>query len=452
MVLAEHSVRSTGDGPRPGNSRRRRRGALLAVIAALIVALVGLAVTLITGSDDDPAGQVMSVADPGPSTTVAEQPATTVLDGANPTPTTPGTVAPAPTTTAAPRPATTPDRSRPAGMTYNPQAVWPETLAELDRLQAAVDQGQQPWRNSPVDVARAYLLDRGLPGPGMGSFEAMDGDSGSVHYTVAGMGGRVDVERLLNGSIWYVAGSRSATFPGVQVERRTGSLLVTVQSGADGTMTARLKRPGDEWSAAESRQAFVGGTRSITLDTGGTSGEIIVQLRLEGTGKAGVAETYLGRGTDAVRYSALDSESRLRVDGLGPVRAGMGLEEARAVSGLPMIYREDPNCVGYRTDGAPAGLTFVSVSGAHRVDLISVSEPSLATVSGIRVGSTLAEVRRTYGDKLRGSVQDGWGKLVVRADDPSLAQFSLALLFSEGKVAGMWAGLRTVVEADEACS
>lgn len=81
-----------------------------------------------------------------------------------------------------------------------------------------------------------------------------------------------------------------------------------------------------------------------------------------------------------------------------------------------------------------------------------MSEPSVATLSGIRVGSTLAEVRQAYGDGLRGSVQDGWGRLVFRPADPSLAHLALSLQFSEGKVAGMWAGLRTVVEMDEPCA
>lgn len=437
----------------PGANRRpRRRRRLLTLTAALTVAMVGVAVGLATGSDRDQTRGITSAADPTPSTTVAGEPATTVADGARPAPTDPPAPAPKPTTTTAPPPGVGLDRSRPVGMRYAPQAVWPETVAELDRLQAAVDQGHEPWRNDPVEVARAYLLDRGLPGPGMGPSRSTAAGAGSVDYTVAGMAGRVDLQRLLNGSIWYVAGSRTATFPGVRVDRGGASLVVVVQSGADGTMKARTKRPGGPWGADHNLQAFTGGTRTITLESGETSGEVILQLRLEGDGKAGVADIYLGHGADAVRYSAVDSESRLRVDGLGPVRIGMSLEGARAASGLPMVYGEASACVGYRTDAPPAGVGFTSVERSQRLDFIDVSEPSIATVSGIRVGSTLTDVRRAYGDKAQGSVQEGWGKLVVRPDDRSRDHLALALLFSEGKVAGMWAGLRVVVEADEVCA
>jgi len=429
---------------------------LLAATAA-VVAISGLALGAATRSDGENARSITSAVGPAPSTTLLATPVPAVADAPPASPATPVTtrepvVTPrAPATTAVPKPAAGPERSRPAGMSYSPETVWPETLAELDRLQAAADQGHQPWRNDPVGVARAYLLDRGLPAVGMAPFRATADGAGSVDYTVAGMGGRVDLQRLRNGSVWYVAGSRSATFPGVHVQRRSGSLAVTVQAGADGTMTARLKRPGGEWGVEQSRQAFTGGTRSISLEHA-ASGELIVQLRLTGDGRAGVAEIHIGPGTDAMSYSALDSESRLQVDGLGPVRIGMGLEEARAASGLPMVYQEAPDCVGFQTDGPPAGLGFTSAAGNHRLDLITVSEPSIATLSGIRVGSTLAEVRRAYGERAQGTLHDGWGKLVVRPDNTSLSHVALGLLFSEGKVAGMWAGLRVLVQADEICA
>ena len=442
----------------PGGRRRRRTATTVAV--ALV--LVGAGLALSAGGNDDGQGRVKVLADPAPSATTTVAPATTAPAAA--TDSAPATIvvapdpAPPPTATAAkpattvPRTAAAPDRSRPTGMNYTPEAIWPETLAELDKLQAAVDQGQQPWRNDPVAVARAYLLDRGLPTPGMGSFEASGAGAGSVNYTVAGMGGRVDVRRLLNGSIWYVAGSRSAAIPGLQVSRRSGSLAVVVQGGADGTLAVLAKRPNLDWAGEQSVQLFAGGTRSVTVPTGPGSGEVIVQLRLLGDGKAGVAEAFLGVGSEGVQYSALDSESRLRVDGLGPVRIGMDLEEAVATTGLAMSYREGPSCVSYTTTGPPEGVLLISAEGSFKVDFISISEPTISTLSGIRVGSTLAEARRAYGDKLRSSVQDGWGKLVFRPEDASLNHLSLALLFSDGKVAGMWAGLRGVVEADEACA
>jgi hypothetical protein len=445
---------TTGPEPRvPTPEHRGRRRLVTAIAGVVVVAVAAVAVALSTTTGDEPAGRTTSATSVAQTDTAAPSPATTVASPATAGDGPPAGPAVAPdrsTVTTASKPAAAPDRSRPAGMTYRPLAVWPETLAELDRLQAMVDEGHQPWRIDPVEVARAYLVERGVPTPGMGPFRPATAETGSVDYTVAGRAGRVDVQRLLNGSIWFVTGSGTAALPGVEVDRQGASLAVVVQGGADGTLTARARRPGGDWGPAQSRQVFVGGTWSATVGTGQASGEVILQLRLEGA--FGLAEIFLGPGADGVRYSALDSESRLRVDGVGPVNVGMGLEAARAASGLAMTYREGPSCVAYHTDGPPAGLAFTAVEGTQRLDLVTVSEPSVATLSGIRVGSSLADVRATYGDKLRGSVHDGWGKLVFRADDPSLARFAMAFLFSEGKVAGMWAGLRDVIERDEVCA
>ena len=170
--------------------------------------------------------QVSADSEAAPSTTTAPEPAAPATGGpgALPAPTAvAGPKAPtAPKPTTAPTGAAVPDRSRPAGMTYEPQAVWPETLAELDRLQAAVDRGHQPWRNDPAEVARAYLLERGLPAPGLAAFRAGASDIGQVEYTSGGAGGTVQLQRLLKGSIWYVTGSRTAHLPGVGVTRREG--------------------------------------------------------------------------------------------------------------------------------------------------------------------------------------------------------------------------------------
>jgi len=153
----------------PGGHRRR----WTATTVAVALALVGAGLALSAGVNDDGQGRVKVLAAPAPSTTATVAPATTAPAPAVATdPAPPTTAAATRATTTVPRPAAAPDRSRPAGMTYTPEAIWPETLAELDKLQAAVDQGQQPWRNDPVAVARGYLLDRGLPTPGMGSFEA----------------------------------------------------------------------------------------------------------------------------------------------------------------------------------------------------------------------------------------------------------------------------------------
>ena len=201
-------------------------------------------------------------------------------------------------------------------------------------------------------------------------------------------------------------------------------------------------------TAAPASPAMPEATRATTTPASPTT---VPEPAPRTTTPATVSSTVAKPAT-TVAPESLDSASRLRVDGIGPIRIGMTLEQVRAASGVKMSRSEGGVCVGYRTDGAPAGLAFTAVEGSNRLDFVSVSEPSIATVSGIRVGSTVADVRRTYGDSLKGSVQGGWGRLVFRATDPSLDRFAMVFLFSDGKVAGIWSGLRTIVEGDEICA
>lgn len=121
---------------------------------------------------------------------------------------------------------------------------------------------------------------------------------------------------------------------------------------------------------------------SSTVASGGTSGESILQLRHEGGVQVGIADLYMGPGTAGTQYSAVDAESRLRVDGIGPVRIGMAMHEARDVSGLRLVSNEGPYCGGLATDGPPAGLSYGSLN-TGRVDFVTArsreSPPSRAS-------------------------------------------------------------------------
>lgn len=307
----------------PDSGRRRRLPPATTAVIALIT--VAVAVGLATRPDGGASRPAAADDQPGASTTVAPQPVTTVPGEAgtvvpstvagsgSPKPTT----APPPTNPPVPKPAVAPDRSRPEGIIYTPDAVWPETLAELDRLQAAVDQGHQPWRTDPVAAARAYLLERGLPAPDMAAFHPLAvADTGRVDYTSGGTGGTVFLQRLLKGSIWFVTHSRTDRLPGVKVTRSGGTLAVEVRSDPlGGDLTIRAKRPGGEWGAADTRQLL--GYAKVTLGSGEMLGEFIVQLRHDGGGHIGLTEVYLDPAVERLEFTAVDAGTPLRVDGLG---------------------------------------------------------------------------------------------------------------------------------------
>ena len=208
--------------------RHRARVVVFAMAALLPVVAVGatLAAVRETGSGQhvDTAGSGLA---PSPSTTSAQSAAAPE----------------APTTTAAMRSTTTAPRDvAPVTPAHaHPASIWPETQAELDDAQAAFDEGHQPWRGSAPDVAKAYLLDRGLADPQVTDLGAAGGSSArAVPYVAAGVGGTVAVAQTRDGGIYYVTGSTSDLLTRVDLSRQRSVLALMVETATTATLSARV--------------------------------------------------------------------------------------------------------------------------------------------------------------------------------------------------------------------
>jgi hypothetical protein len=155
----------------------------------------------------------------------------------------------------------------------------------------------------------------------------------------------------------------------------------------------------------------------------------------------------------------LSGDSRLRVDGIGPVSVGMTLAEASKAAGVPLERTDGPYCTALRTPGV-AGLTLISTnSSGGRIDLITVGPGPVTTVSGIRIGSSLEDLRRAYPESqlhARLSSVNGVpqpGRAVFQPNDPALADFSMTFSLSERQVVEhIDAGRRAQAESDEPCA
>jgi hypothetical protein len=173
-------------------------------------------------------------------------------------------------------------------------SVWhPYTRAQLDRLQAAVDEGRQRWRLDPVSVAEAFLRGHLEVDPVMGAYRSLDAFSGEVPYrgktlpTECGcprlvdsefLQGRVLVRRLGGpGSVFFVMGQRS---PQISVTSNVAGRTVTlnIKSTIDGEVTAVAGPVRSEATAHDYAQVVAGQQVTLTLKVGARQFPLLVQI------------------------------------------------------------------------------------------------------------------------------------------------------------------------------
>ncbi|MGH9277731.1 MAG: hypothetical protein ACRD12_06440 [Acidimicrobiales bacterium] len=132
----------------------------------------------------------------------------------------------------------------------------------------------------------------------------------------------------------------------------------------------------------------------------------------------------------------------------------MTVAEARAAAGIDLTVDRQPYCDVVTAPGGPAGLTLiVSTPASGRIDLIIVKDGPVATLSGIRVGATEAEVQAAYPGRLRAvNPSQPVHRLIYEAKDPSLADRVVVFVLDRDRVVTIYAGLRNQAEADEICA
>ena len=161
--------------------------------------------------------------------------------------------------------------------------------------------------------------------------------------------------------------------------------------------------------------------------------------------------------TTSTPKERLTANSRLSLDGIGPVDIGMTLDQASAAAGVAI--RIDPSdpfgpaCQHAFAAEVP-GIAFMVIHG--RIERVDVGGPGgVTTVSGIGTGDTEEAVKRTYPGRIRveGHPYVPTGHyLVYTPADPALAHLSM-IFETDGQVVTRFrAGLKAAVSQIEGCA
>lgn len=185
------------------------------------------------------------------------------------------------------------------------------------------------------------------------------------------------------------------------------------------------------------------------------------------TTRAPVTASTAATTTSMPEEKELTAKSPVRLDGIGPVIMGMTLDEATAAVGRrvavdqdSLISGDDTDLCGFAVvDGGPEELSFMvnrdRPRDEWRIVRLDVSDDgTIATVGGIRVGSTEEDVRRVYGNAIKTEPHAYTGPqghyMILDGDGPG----GMKLLFeTDGtKVLTYRSGLEGAVDAIEGCA
>ena len=157
--------------------------------------------------------------------------------------------------------------------------------------------------------------------------------------------------------------------------------------------------------------------------------------------------------TVATPATARAPDSAVTEQGLGPLRAGMPIAEAKAALGGALLIPAEYDTTGcdYATwRGGPPGVRVMIDAG--RIARVEVDSTTVATAAGARVGDTEERIQQLYPGRVTVTPHkygDGHYLTVSAVGDSSAA---IVFETSEGRVTRYRAGRLPAVEYVEGCS
>lgn len=152
----------------------------------------------------------------------------------------------------------------------------------------------------------------------------------------------------------------------------------------------------------------------------------------------------------APAHARLTSASRVTTAGVGPIRIGMTIREARRAAGRRILLSADvsPGCQVADLLPRAYGVSLLLTRG--RVARVYVDRRGIATGSGVRIGDSIQRLKRVYGRRLV-SVPDAYTR-AERVYELRFGSRKVTFLSSRGRVAVISTGRRPEIDYIEGCA
>lgn len=137
---------------------------------------------------------------------------------------------------------------------------------------------------------------------------------------------------------------------------------------------------------------------SITLPVGGSYRVIVSGKDRSSRGAYTLSVNSNNWVTSASGQVQLTENSKLAINGIGPIRVGMTVDEASLAAGVKMVktlnsFRNE-ECGYFDIEGGPNGISFMVTKG--RIATVNISNERLTTIRGIKIGDPEDKILKLY--------------------------------------------------------
>ncbi len=157
------------------------------------------------------------------------------------------------------------------------------------------------------------------------------------------------------------------------------------------------------------------------------------------------------------QQAKLTKESKVAIDGIGPIRVGMTVSEASVAAGTKLVstgYSGAPGCFYFRPQNSPKDVAFMVIGDRiARVDIWRNSP--VTTISGARIGDTEERIKSLYPGRIQVSQHSYVPKghyLTFVPKDPSDKNYRIVFETDGKRVTEYRAGKLPEVQYIEGCS
>jgi hypothetical protein len=154
----------------------------------------------------------------------------------------------------------------------------------------------------------------------------------------------------------------------------------------------------------------------------------------------------------------LTENSKLALNGIGPIQVGMTVDEASRAAGAKMVktlnsFRTE-ECGYFDIEGSPKGISFMVTKG--RIATVNISNERVTTIRGIKIGDPEDKILKLYPQEqiqvVTGLIGGRMKRFTFVPRDVADRNYRLIFETSKNRVYRFRSGKLPDVEAVEGCS